>query len=984
MGNRQVGRVIDPSDLKQTQLVKRTADVSFHRAIHKKHTVFIECIHNKQLVKKLPLSQVHEGISRISNRKLSREVALFDAFVSNGELHIAYKTEWFNWTPLLESLPLLQKSTPISKERIHHAINLVRDYISLLQDYSKRGFDDLWITPGVLFVHDNTLYAVKIGLQPLLCSEDFSIWSPPEFTTNRALYDLNTSTIQKSVFDSAHSYLIGTLLWSLIYSTQPSAESRTLSLKDSSLHESLPGQISNLPIALQQIIKACCQKDPVLRPTLKMLGLVLGWIASTNQLIDKLDLSRVLLGPLPLLSSLENVVEAAARMKGVSVYVSHALLKQNLTVEQFLGQNHTNWDSIPHIQTFDYEILRETQLFLSNGQDAISLVTLVATGLNFKVEDYVSRLKELEMTQLSEVFFYLGRCAHAGIGMERNNQLAISLFRKCLTAKNPCFFNLEDFDKSPQDNVHDASAAFSKGHLLRTQGLLILSYSKNPEFLSPLIILRQIYLQHSQLLPQPADEDSSDFILELVKRSDPEHLKRSFEWVQTCPLDDPFYNYQLAYLYYRGWGVERDFEKSFKMIEKSAVSGFVMAQNNLAYCYLEGEGVEKNKSMALAWWLVCGSLGHAGGQDNLGYHYKNVYEGEDGMEHATLWCRMSAAQQYPNAWNNIAMIYEKGLGCEVDLTKSFEAYEIAARMGYSWGQNNLATCYYSGAGVEKNPDLCFYWHMMAAKQDNTEAYVNVGLCYYQGCGVEKCLQTALKWYQRAAEKDNTSGIVNIGHLHFNGTLFPQSYEKALRLYHRAADLGSEDAMQQIAYCFERGLGVEESTEKAMEWYQKGLDKGCSASGYSLANLLSNKPEDERDVKRIFELYLQSANRGHVDAYRHVGLCYENGKGVEQSYENAIIWYRKGIEEKNTLCMLGLGFCYMEGSGVDMSMDEAVHWFNEAAELDDAIGQCLMGMFYREGVGVPMNLKLSCLNYFKSAEGGNENAILHLQSHGEQL
>ena len=35
---------------------------------------------------------------------------------------------------------------------------------------------------------------------------------------------------------------------------------------------------------------------------------------------------------------------------------------------------------------------------------------------------------------------------------------------------------------------------------------------------------------------------------------------------------------------------------------------------------------------------------------------------------------------------------------------------------------------------------------------------------------------------------------------------------------------------------------------------------------------------------------------YADAQYELGTCYEFGKGVEQSYEQAIRWYRKAAEQ----------------------------------------------------------------------------------------
>jgi TPR repeat protein len=65
----------------------------------------------------------------------------------------------------------------------------------------------------------------------------------------------------------------------------------------------------------------------------------------------------------------------------------------------------------------------------------------------------------------------------------------------------------------------------------------------------------------------------------------------------------------------------------------------------------------------------------------------------------------------------------------------------------------------------------------------------------------------------------------------------------------------------------------------------------------------------------------------------LGLCYEEGNGVPQSYSQAADGYRKAAEQGKVVAQYHLGNLYKKGQGVEKNIDEAVRWFRRAAERE---------------------------------------------------
>lgn len=85
--------------------------------------------------------------------------------------------------------------------------------------------------------------------------------------------------------------------------------------------------------------------------------------------------------------------------------------------------------------------------------------------------------------------------------------------------------------------------------------------------------------------------------------------------------------------------------------------------------------------------------------------------------------------------------------------------------------------------------------------------------------------------------------------------------------------------------------------------------------------------------------LTLAAKGDSKACRRIGMRYYHGRGVEQSYEEAVKWFKAaGWQWK-------LGMCYLYGHGVEQNYEEAVKCFIEADDKD-MLGEC-----YLHGLGV---------------------------------
>lgn len=153
---------------------------------------------------------------------------------------------------------------------------------------------------------------------------------------------------------------------------------------------------------------------------------------------------------------------------------------------------------------------------------------------------------------------------------------------------------------------------------------------------------------------------------------------------------------------------------------------------------------------------------------------------------------------------------------------------------------------------------------------------------------------------------------------------------------------------------------------------------CGGNGNSKSNVTVPTEYCEELVKL--------AEDGNAEAQSKLGICYEFGKGVTQSYSEAVKWYQKAVDQGNAEAQANLGVCYQKGNGVTQSYSKAVELYRKAAEQGNTIGQNNLGLCYDNGLGVEQSYTEAVKWYRKAASQGEARsqyllAICYLKGEG---
>jgi len=165
----------------------------------------------------------------------------------------------------------------------------------------------------------------------------------------------------------------------------------------------------------------------------------------------------------------------------------------------------------------------------------------------------------------------------------------------------------------------------------------------------------------------------------------------------------------------------------------------------------------------------------------------------------------------------------------------------------------------------------------------------------------------------------------------------------------------------------------EEYENAVRYFRKAAEQGDAPAQNNLGVCYENGKGVEKDVYEAVKWYRKAAEQRYVLAQYNLGVCYANGAGVEKDMDEAVKWIRKAAEQKYAPAQFGLGVCYANGAGVERDMDKAVKWYRKAAEQGLAPAQYNLGVCYISGAGVVPNKQEAMKWLRKAAKQGHPQA-----------
>jgi TPR repeat protein len=226
----------------------------------------------------------------------------------------------------------------------------------------------------------------------------------------------------------------------------------------------------------------------------------------------------------------------------------------------------------------------------------------------------------------------------------------------------------------------------------------------------------------------------------------------------------------------------------------------------------------------------------------------------------------------------------------------------------------------------------------------------------------------------------------------------------VKFYGKAAELDHPEACYALAKLYERGIeGAEPDYTKAREYYQKAMNAGHTAAAFDLAlhydqGIGGLKP----DLTLAIDLYKRAMtgqdSKVKAAAANNLGVCYEEGRGVERNLVEAKKLYEQAarggveaaranlrgmqaIEEESILHgsdsnkQYELGLHYQQSARRNpVNQEKAVQYFQAAEKLGHIRAKFQMAVYYENGIVVSQDYS-KARKLYEDVLASSDNSIL---------
>lgn len=438
-------------------------------------------------------------------------------------------------------------------------------------------------------------------------------------------------------------------------------------------------------------------------------------------------------------------------------------------------------------------------------------------------------------------------------------------------------------------------------------------------------------------------------------------------------------------LYYNERGGSGDYAQAHAWLRKAIDRGHGEARREVARflaAIAAGARQQRDYRTAALCYEQGARAGDAEAANRLGILYAEGEGGVQNWQQAAYWYDQAAKGGSMHGMYNLAGCYRNGHGVERSVRTAIQLYEQAAGRGHAEaGPQAAALAYARGERLLRGkPELrpkAYGYFQKAARYGHADADFYLGYCHANGIGTAADARQAYQYYDQAARRGSAAAHNNLGVLYARGEGTAQDGQRAADHYEQAAKLGDPVGMKNIAHCYANGKGREANPVQALYWFEQAAGRGNEEAKQPAADMAYRigeqlwKSKQASEKAEAFGYYRKALDYGNRQALMKLGLCYEKGEGVEQSYEQAIAYYKQaeqegikdadewladgylqygidryddgeyehaialfeqGAELGNDDCMCRLAECYFEGNGVEEDDERAAEWWSEAGDV----------------------------------------------------
>lgn len=249
----------------------------------------------------------------------------------------------------------------------------------------------------------------------------------------------------------------------------------------------------------------------------------------------------------------------------------------------------------------------------------------------------------------------------------------------------------------------------------------------------------------------------------------------------------------------------------------------------------------------------------------------------------------------------------------------------------------LATAYFDGTGTVKNNEIANETAKSAlalgldtmAKAGNSDALYQLALLHYDGLAVEESESKSERLMIRAAAKGNKRAAYFLGYIYYYNEKKEQRC-KGLELTKQAAKVGHVFAQQMLGWYFSEGKCGAKNQMEAIKAFELAASAGDFEAQVKLVRIYYyGWGMDTPNYTRSEYWLSKASSTQNPEKQNSIGDMYYNADGVLESFEKAVEYYQRAVDQEYYYAHANLAWMYRHGLGVEKDIEKAVNLYLEA-------------------------------------------------------
>lgn len=116
------------------------------------------------------------------------------------------------------------------------------------------------------------------------------------------------------------------------------------------------------------------------------------------------------------------------------------------------------------------------------------------------------------------------------------------------------------------------------------------------------------------------------------------------------------------------------------------------------------------------------------------------------------------------------------------------------------------------------------------------------------------------------------------------------------------------------------------------------------------NSIYNMDTRENGDEFAAQLYMLAAKQGNAEGQNKLGVYYELGFGLEQSFEQALYWYKESAAQNHSVAIYNYGRLILQDRAPSEKASDALLLFERSAALGHIESMNILGEMFRDGIG----------------------------------